>query len=114
MDGISYIMQVFAPKIVTIDGQTEAEGNAVTRYTPFFNMTGHPAITLPCGMHSAGLPIAAQLIGKHYGDEKLIETASLIESSYDFKLPLSAFNSAWVHPIQSRGIARCGNQHSSG
>jgi Asp-tRNA(Asn)/Glu-tRNA(Gln) amidotransferase A subunit family amidase len=55
-------------------------------------MTGHPAITLPCGMHSPRLPIAAQLIGKHYRDEQLITTASLIEPSRDFKLPLPAFN----------------------
>jgi len=83
---------VIAPKIgtveVTVDGQAEPAGNAITRYTSFFNMTGHPAITLPCGMHSEGLPIAAQLIGKHYGDEQLIATATLIESSYDFRLPL--------------------------
>ena len=83
---------VIAPKIgaveVTVDGQAEPAGNAITRYTSFFNMTGHPAITLPCGMHSEGLPIAAQLIGKHYGDEQLIAAAALIESSYDFRLPL--------------------------
>jgi aspartyl-tRNA(Asn)/glutamyl-tRNA(Gln) amidotransferase subunit A len=85
-------MPVIAPKIGTVDGQTEPAENAITRYTSFFNMTGHPAITLPCGMHSAGSPIAAQLIGKHYRDEQLIATASLIEPSRDFKLPLPAFN----------------------
>jgi hypothetical protein len=31
-------------------------------------------------------------IGKHYGDEQLIATATLIESSYDFKLPLPDIN----------------------
>ena len=51
-------------------------------------MTGHPAITLPCGMHSAGLPIAAQLVGKHHGDEQLLGLASRIETDYDFTLPL--------------------------
>ena len=83
---------VIAPKIgaveVSVDGQTEPAGNAITRYTSFFNMTGHPAIVLPCGMHSKGLPIAAQLIGNHYADEQLIATTAWIESSYDFKLPL--------------------------
>jgi Asp-tRNA(Asn)/Glu-tRNA(Gln) amidotransferase A subunit family amidase len=43
-------------------------------------------------MHSAGLPIAVQLIGKHYRDEPLIGAASLIEPSCDFKLPGLAFN----------------------
>jgi aspartyl-tRNA(Asn)/glutamyl-tRNA(Gln) amidotransferase subunit A len=70
-------MPVIAPKIGTVDGQTEPAGNAITRYTSFFNMTGHPPITLPCGMLSAGLPIPAKLIGKHYREEQLIGMASL-------------------------------------
>jgi aspartyl-tRNA(Asn)/glutamyl-tRNA(Gln) amidotransferase subunit A len=72
-----------APKIgaveVTTDGYSEPAGNAITRYTSFFNMTGHPAITFPCGMHSAGLPIGAQLVGRHHEDESLISTAISIE-----------------------------------
>jgi aspartyl-tRNA(Asn)/glutamyl-tRNA(Gln) amidotransferase subunit A len=83
---------VIAPAIgvvhVSVDGITEPAGNAITRYTSFFNMTGHPAITLPCGMHSAGLPIAAQLVGRHHADEALLDLASRIETDYDFELPL--------------------------
>ncbi|MCP4766247.1 MAG: amidase [Gammaproteobacteria bacterium] len=83
---------VIAPKIgaveVSVDGICEPAGNAITRYTSFFNMTGHPAITLPCGMHSEGLPIAAQLVGKHHGDEQLLELARRIEADFDFDLPL--------------------------
>jgi aspartyl-tRNA(Asn)/glutamyl-tRNA(Gln) amidotransferase subunit A len=81
-----------APKIgvveVTTDGIIEPAGNAITRYTSFFNMTGHPAITFPCGMHSAGLPIGAQLVGRHYEDETLLDRVSLIENELDFKIPL--------------------------
>jgi len=73
---------------ISVDGVPEPVGNAITRYTSFFNMTGHPAITLPCGMHTAGLPIGAQLVGKHYGDEQLLGLASRIETEYDFTLPL--------------------------
>jgi len=83
---------VIAPKIgaveVNVDGTSEPAGNAITRYTSFFNMTGHPAITLPCGMHSEGLPFAAQLVGKHHGDEQLLELARRIETDFDFELPL--------------------------
>ncbi len=83
---------VIAPQIgavkVRVDGVDEPAGNAITRYTSFFNMTGHPAITLPCGMHSEGLPIAAQLIGRHYADERLLDIACRIESDYGFELPL--------------------------
>ena len=83
---------VIAPQIgaveVSVDGVSEPAGNAITRYTSFFNMTGHPAITLPCGMHSAGLPIAAQLIGRHHADEQLLALAQCIETDYAFTLPL--------------------------
>ena len=79
-----------APKIgaveVTTDGYSEPAGNAITRYTSFFNMTGHPAITFPCGMHSEGLPIAAQLIGRHFKDESLISITAHIEGKYGFNL----------------------------
>ncbi|MCP4387152.1 MAG: amidase [Gammaproteobacteria bacterium] len=85
-----------APKIgaveVVVDGVAEPAGNAITRYTSFFNMTGHPAITFPCAMHSEGLPIAAQLVGRHHADEALLATAKLIEDSRDFKLPLPALD----------------------
>ena len=81
-----------APEIgaveVSVGGRTEPAGNAITRYTSFFNMTGHPALTLPCGMHSTGLPIAAQLIGRHHADESLLASAAALESAYDFELPL--------------------------
>lgn len=83
---------VIAPKIgaveVSVDGVSEPAGNAITRYTSFFNMTGHPAVTLPCGMHSKGLPMAAQLIGRHHADEQLLALASRIETDYAFTLPL--------------------------
>ena len=81
-----------APKIgaseVIIDGHAEPAGNAITRYTTFFNLTGQPAITLPCGMHSQGLPIAAQLVARPYQDEALLQAAIAIQSSYGFKPPL--------------------------
>lgn len=83
---------VIAPKIgsveVKIEGVAEPVGNAITRYTSFFNMTGHPAITFPCAMHSTGLPIAAQLVGRHFADEQLLETTALIEREFGFELPL--------------------------
>ena len=51
-------------------------------------MTGHPAITFPCGMHSEGLPMAAQLVGRHNADEDLIGIAGLVEKEMAFQVPL--------------------------
>jgi aspartyl-tRNA(Asn)/glutamyl-tRNA(Gln) amidotransferase subunit A len=37
--------------------------NVTLRLTQLFNLTGHPAITIPCGVTGSGLPIGAQLVG---------------------------------------------------
>lgn len=83
---------VIAPKIGVAEIKTgnysEPAGNAITRYTSFFNMTGHPAITLPCGMHSKGLPMSAQLVGGYYQDQRLLKLTGLIETALDFQMPL--------------------------
>ena len=80
-----------APKLgatkVTIDGVAEAVGNAVTRYTTFFNMTGHPALTLPTGLHSAGLPMGVQIVGRHFEEETVLAVAAAIEGAEAFGVP---------------------------
>jgi aspartyl-tRNA(Asn)/glutamyl-tRNA(Gln) amidotransferase subunit A len=50
---------------VTIDGVAEPVRNLMLRLTQPFNVTGHPAISIPCGTTKAGLPAALQLVGKH-------------------------------------------------
>lgn len=50
-------------------------------YTHPFNLTGHPAITLPSGFHSDGLPTAIQIIGPYGEDYDVIRCARLFEIS---------------------------------
>jgi aspartyl-tRNA(Asn)/glutamyl-tRNA(Gln) amidotransferase subunit A len=50
-------------------------------YTHPFNLTGHPAITLPCGFHGDGLPIALQLVGRRAEDARLLRIAALFEQA---------------------------------
>ena len=50
-------------------------------YTHPFNLTGHPAITLPCGFHSDGLPMAIQLVGRRGEDARLLRVAALFEAA---------------------------------
>jgi len=83
---------VIAPKIgtshVTLDGVSEAVGNALTRYTTFFNMTGHPAITVPAGLHSEGLPMAVQIVGGAFDEAGILRVAGAIERDERFRIPL--------------------------
>ena len=49
-----------------------------------FDATGHPAMTLPCGM-SDGLPIGLMLIGKHYDESTIYRAAAAFEGAGDWK-----------------------------
>src|SRR5258707_12346228 len=49
-----------------------------------FDVTGHPAITLPCGM-SEGLPAGMRLIGKHWNESTGYRGADADEKSPDGK-----------------------------
>jgi aspartyl-tRNA(Asn)/glutamyl-tRNA(Gln) amidotransferase subunit A len=44
-------------------------------YTVTINLAGVPAISVPCGVSSAGLPIGMQLIGNHFDEARLLNAA---------------------------------------
>jgi aspartyl-tRNA(Asn)/glutamyl-tRNA(Gln) amidotransferase subunit A len=48
---------------VQVGSVTEPVRNLMLRETQLFNLTGHPAIALPAGATSAGLPCSVQLVG---------------------------------------------------
>jgi aspartyl-tRNA(Asn)/glutamyl-tRNA(Gln) amidotransferase subunit A len=50
-------------------------------YTMPFNLTGNPAISLPCGFDAAGMPLAIQLIARLGEDERLLRVAALFEQA---------------------------------
>src|SRR5262249_28031898 len=50
-------------------------------YTLPFNLSGSPAVTVPCGWGQGGLPIALQLVGPHLGDARLLRAAAFYEAA---------------------------------
>lgn len=52
--------------------------------TSQFDVTGHPAMSIPCGM-SDGLPIGLMLVGKDYDESTIYSAASAFEASGDWK-----------------------------
>ncbi len=66
---------------VTIAGREEALGDAYARFTYFFNLTGHPAMSLPSGWHSTGLPMGVQLVARHFEEGMLLRAGDAIEQS---------------------------------
>lgn len=47
-----------------------------------FNLTGHPALSVPCGF-SGGLPLGMQLIGRHGGEASLCRIGHAFEQATD-------------------------------
>ena len=48
--------------------------------TAAFNLTGHPAISVPCGLNSEGLPIGLQIAGRAFDEETVLRVAHVYES----------------------------------
>jgi aspartyl-tRNA(Asn)/glutamyl-tRNA(Gln) amidotransferase subunit A len=76
-------MAIGAPPLgassVSVDGRTEAVRGLMLRLTQLFNITGHPAIALPCGRGADGLPRAIQLVGHRGSTERLLQVALAVE-----------------------------------
>jgi aspartyl-tRNA(Asn)/glutamyl-tRNA(Gln) amidotransferase subunit A len=60
---------------VDVDGRTEPVRNVMLRLTQLFNVTGHPAISVPCGRTAAGLSCGLQLVGERGGTDALLGVA---------------------------------------
>ncbi len=50
-------------------------------YTVTINLTGLPALNLPCGQTSGNLPIGMQLIGRHFDEARLLNIAFAAEQA---------------------------------
>ena len=64
---------------VTIRGHAEPVRAMMLRLTQLFNITGHPAIAIPCGAGADGLPRAIQLVGHRGGTDRLLGVAAAVE-----------------------------------
>jgi amidase len=64
--------------------RTERSPYAMLTNTAPFDVTGHPGLSIPCGM-SDGLPIGLMLIGRHFNDATLLRLGYAYEQSVDWR-----------------------------
>lgn len=64
---------------VQLGAAPEPVRNLMLRLTSPFNVTGHPAIALPCGATSSGLPCSLQLVGAPGRTDELVSAALAVE-----------------------------------
>jgi amidase len=56
-----------------------------TPFTPIFNVTGQPAISLPMKQSANGLPIGVQFVGPPAGEELLLSLSAQVEAAAPWK-----------------------------
>ena len=56
----------------------------IHRFTAPFNITGQPAISLPCGFDPQGLPIGLQIIGRPWEEETVLRAAHAYEQATEW------------------------------
>jgi aspartyl-tRNA(Asn)/glutamyl-tRNA(Gln) amidotransferase subunit A len=74
-----------APRVgqqsITLEGRTVNTTAALCRMTLPFNLAGLPAITVPCGFTSDGLPIGLQIAGRPFDEATVLRVAWVYEQS---------------------------------
>lgn len=77
-------LAIAAPRLgaqtVRVGSGEEPVRNVMLRLTQLFNITGHPAITLPCGLTQDGLPAGVQVVGVPSRTADLLSVAAAVEN----------------------------------
>ncbi|MGW8249738.1 MAG: amidase [Anaerolineales bacterium] len=60
------------------------QARLLTRFTAPYNLTGLPAISLPCGFTSQGLPVGLQVVAPHWAEARLLRAAYAYEQATDW------------------------------
>jgi aspartyl-tRNA(Asn)/glutamyl-tRNA(Gln) amidotransferase subunit A len=74
-----------APKIgdttIRLGGVDEDVRLATTRLVRGINALGYPALSIPCGLSGAGLPIGLQIIGPPFEEGRILRAGAALEDS---------------------------------
>lgn len=67
----------------------DGKGNVMwSPYTSQFNLTRHPAASVPCGLSRDGLPIGLQIVSGHYKDALVLRAAAAYADAHPLKFPV--------------------------
>jgi aspartyl-tRNA(Asn)/glutamyl-tRNA(Gln) amidotransferase subunit A len=81
---------------VAIGGHDESVLAASWRLTYPFNLTGLPAISLPCGFDRRGLPIGLQIAGRPFDELTVLRAAHAYERSHEWNKRMPELDRARV------------------
>ena len=70
------------------DGLDGKPNYAWSPYTATFNLTRHPAASVPCGVSSEGLPVGLQIVAGHFKDAAVLALAGAYADAHPIKFPM--------------------------
>jgi len=73
-----------AEKTVELGGQSVPVAMNLSRYTGVFNLSGHPAASVPCGFTAEGLPIGLQIVGRWFDESTVLRVADAYQRATDW------------------------------
>jgi aspartyl-tRNA(Asn)/glutamyl-tRNA(Gln) amidotransferase subunit A len=85
-------LPIVAPRVDELDrpiqvvGQAEEAGLALLRLTFPFNLSGQPALTVPCGFNRDGLPVGLQIVGRQFDEATVLRLGHAYQLATDWHL----------------------------
>ena len=73
--GIAAFPHMDKPTPFMVGGKKVAYYKPLTPFTMLFNITGQPVVVLPLGLTAAGLPVGVQVVGRRWGEARLLGIA---------------------------------------
>jgi aspartyl-tRNA(Asn)/glutamyl-tRNA(Gln) amidotransferase subunit A len=68
-------------QVVQLEKDEEDVRLATTRFVRSVNLLGLPALSMPCGLSSSGLPIGLQIIAPEFQEQRVFRVAAALEDS---------------------------------
>jgi len=69
---------------IEINGERQGVRPSLIRFTRPFNVTGHPAASVPCGLTPEGLPIGLQIVGRPFDEATVLRVADAYQRATDW------------------------------
>jgi aspartyl-tRNA(Asn)/glutamyl-tRNA(Gln) amidotransferase subunit A len=72
------------PTLTWPDGTEETASSVYVRLSAPANVTGTPSVSVPCGFGKGGLPVALQVMGRPFGEARILRIARAYERTVDW------------------------------
>jgi len=86
MPSLPITAQPLGQEMIEIRGQAESVFGAILRNTEPFDLTGLPALVVPCGLASDGMPVSLQIAGRPFDEAGVLKVGHAFQQASDWHL----------------------------